>query len=279
MVSAGTLKAAAAVASPHAMPPRTKRTAVQAAVTPRAKATPAVPPSIRKSRLSARAAFAEEGIRQQRATGTDVDSSGEVAAAHLIAADPKFTPLVAEHGPISLGAIKRSPSAFAALLKAIVFQQLAGKVATSIHERALKAIKSDPPTPAAVLATSHADLRGAGLSDRKASYIVGLAEHFSDGRLSDELLQTASDEELVRALMAVKGIGPSTCDNFMIFQLCRPDVLPAANLCVQKGVNKFFGLGGDQKLSPAELECLSRAWSPYRSYASYYMWLHAKSAK
>lgn len=200
------------------------------------------------------------------------DATGKLAAAHLIAADARFKSVVAAHGSLVLGNVKSQPTAFAALLKTIVYQQLAGKAAATIHGRVVTAVKADPPTPVAVLATAYADLRGAGLSDRKATYIVDLATHFTDGRLTDALLKTASDEELVTVLTAVKGIGLWSCQIFMMFQLCRPDVLPTGDLGVQKGVSKFFGLGEKKKPSPAEMEELTRAWSPYRSYGSYYMW-------
>ena len=202
--------------------------------------------------------------------------AGEKAAAHLIAADKRFQSMIQTHGLLTLGAVKSQPTAFSALLKTIVYQQLASRAAATIHSRLITAVKADPPTPAAVLAAPLADLRGAGLSERKVSYIVDLASHFNDGRLSDELLQTASDDELLRALTAVKGIGPWSCHSFMIFQLCRPDVLPVNDHCVQKGMATFFGLDTMKRPTPALLEELSRLWSPYRSYASYYLWLDAK---
>ena len=200
------------------------------------------------------------------------DAVGRLAAAHLIAADARFEPIVASHGTLTLQSVKSQPTAFAALLKTIVYQQLAGKAAATIHGRVLEAVKADPPTPGAVLAASYASLRGAGLSDRKASYIVDLATHFEDGRLTDELLQSASDDELLAALTAVKGIGVWSCQIFMMFQLGRCDVLPTGDLGVQKGFAKFFGLGEKKKPSPVQMDDLSKAWSPYRSYGCYYMW-------
>ena len=139
-------------------------------------------------------------------------------------------------------------------------------------------MKQDPPTPKAVLATPCEDLRAAGLSERKASYILDLASHFSDGRLSDKLLQTATDEELFTSLTAVRGIGPWSCHSFMIFQLCRPDVLPTDDYCIQKAFQKFFGLTEKKKLSKSDMESLSSTWSPYRSYASLYLWRWMKTS-
>jgi len=237
-------------------------------------------PVTKRTRLPStkRVAAAASPVQKMRRGALAEKTTGALAAAHLIAADPRFAPVVAEHGPISLGSIKSQPSAFSALLKTIVYQQLAGNVGKAIHGRVLAAVKADPPTPDAVLMTPYADLKGAGLSDRKVSYIFDLATHFSDGRLSDELLQTASDEDLVAALTAVKGIGPWSCQSFMIFQLERPDVLPTGDPGVQKGAAKFFGLG-DKKPTPAEMARLTHDWSPFRSYGSYYMWQIAHSMK
>jgi len=197
---------------------------------------------------------------------------GSLAARHLISADPRFEAVVNAHGTLCLRrGGPESGSAFAALVKTICFQQLAGKAATTIHGRAIQAIGSDPPTPKAVLATPHATLRAAGLSDRKASYITDLATHFSEGRLSEEVLRTATDDELVEKLTAVRGIGVWTCHIFMMFRLGRPDVLPVGDLGVQKGFAKFFGLG-TRLPKPPEMEQLAQSWSPFRSYASAYMW-------
>jgi len=225
-------------------------------------------PIVKKSR--SRSPTAETVHRQSKKLGSSYDVEGEYAAAHLITSDERWEPIIKEHGTITLSSIKPESSAFAYLLKAIVFQQLASKAATTIHNRVLAAIESDPPTPAAVLATPLDALRSAGLSERKASYLLDLATHFADGRLNDDLLQSASDEELVRALTAVKGVGPATCESFLIFQLERPDVLPVGNLGVRKGYAKFYGL--EKMPTAAEMEELSEEWRPYRSYASYYLW-------
>jgi len=231
-----------------------------------------VTPIVKKMRSNS--PTAETSHRQAKAQAPRYTPEGEHAAAHLIAADERWAPLVMEHDVVALGSIKPEASAFAYLLKAIVFQQLASKAATTIHSRVLAVVDAENElTPAAVLATPLEHLRSAGLSERKASYILDLAAHFADGRLTDELLRTASDEELVSALTAVQGIGPATCDSFLIFQLERPDVLPVGNLGVRKGLAKFYGL--DKMPTPAEMEKLSEDWSPYRSYASYYLWKSA----
>jgi len=105
--------------------------------------------------------------KQGRSIRVPLPTFGSLAAAHLIGTDARFEALVAEHGTLNLGSIKSQPTPFAALVKTIVYQQLAGKVAATIHSRLKEAIKADPPTPAAVLATAHADLRAAGLASAR----------------------------------------------------------------------------------------------------------------
>ena len=234
--------------------PIAKRTSPMA--TPRAEATHAR--AKKAAPISAKQAASTPGTR---------------AAKHLAAADARFEPLIKAHGELELAGIKDEPTAFAYLLKAIVHQQLASKAAAKIHGRVLAALQAEPPTPAAVLAAPLASLRSAGLSERKASYIVDLATHFGDGRLGDDMLSKASDEELREALLRVKGIGPTTCESFLIFQLGRPDVLPTGNLAVRKGLAKF--LGSAEAPSADDMERLSRSWRPHRSFASYYLWKSA----
>ena len=201
-----------------------------------------MPQPSKKKRPAAADASKLSPIKKSR-TETSGKAIGKVAADHLIAADARFKAIVAAHGTLELVSVKSQPTAFASLLKTIVYQQLAGKAAATIHGRVITAVKADPPTPTAVLATPYAELRDAGLSDRKASYITDLATSFSEVRLTDALLKTASDEELVTALTAVKGIGLWSCQIFMMFQLGRTDVLPTGDLGVQKGFAQFFGLG------------------------------------
>lgn len=240
------------------------------------------------------------------AIGTAAEESfAAQAATHLKAVDPRFTALIAQHGLIEKipQGVVSAKDAFPNLLKTIVYQQLAGKAAATIHGRVLEAIGTHSPTPKAVLGTEYSRLRGAGLSDRKASYILDLANHFADGRLSEPLLESASDEEILSALTAVKGIGAWSCQMFMMFTLGRyvvhtrvlerttyfsarwpahmlsliharvssPDVLPTGDLGVQKGMAKFFGLGSKLP-KPAEMEALAENWKPFRSYGTAYMW-------
>jgi DNA-3-methyladenine glycosylase II len=159
---------------------------------------------------------------------------------------------------------------FDALVRSIVYQQLSGKAAATIHGRVLTLIGDGSGAPAKIVATSHEDLRKAGLSNQKASYVRNLAEHVLDGSLPVNSLHELTDEEIIAALTQVKGIGKWSAQMFLMFRLGRPDVLPDLDLGIQKGIQKAYRL---RKL-PTPKQVLSRGakWAPYRTIASWYMW-------
>eukprot|EP00877_Chromochloris_zofingiensis_P011900 jgi/Chrzof1/6964/Cz02g05210.t1 len=207
----------------------------------------------------------------------------EHAVKVLSQADPKLAPLIAEHGPPSR-MIAKSGMSFRSLAKSILYQQLAGKAAACIYARFLttcgidssssgtsgEAVGDEQLLPQHVLKTHASMLRACGLSERKASYVLELAQHFHDGKLSDEVLAGLNDDELQTALTAVRGIGPWTVDMFAMFHLGRPDVLPVGDLGVRKGMQVLYGL--KSLPSPAEMQRISECWRPFRSVGCYYMW-------
>jgi DNA-3-methyladenine glycosylase II len=183
--------------------------------------------------------------------------------------DRRMAALAGRHGPPTL---VRTTNAFASLSRAIVYQQLAGAAAATIHGRfvALFGARRGYPTPAEVRAMPLRRLRGAGLSKQKASYLLDLAAHFDDGRVTARRLARMTDDEIVAALVPIKGIGRWTVDMFLLFGLNRPDVLPTGDLGVQHGMRVFFGLDAPPK--PAAMVELAEAWRPFRSVGSWYMW-------
>lgn len=181
--------------------------------------------------------------------------------------------LVDRHGPPVMRR-KRStlPAAaghFEALAESILYQQLAGKAAASIHRRFVEAV-GGAVTPEAVLATSEADLRGAGLSGSKEAAIRGLALAVDEGRLPLARIARMPDDEVVRLLSAQRGIGPWTAEMFLIFRLGRLDVWPVTDYGVQKGYARAYGLGDLPK--PKVLLELGEPFRPYRSVAAWYCW-------
>ncbi|KAG0169484.1 hypothetical protein DFQ28_010117 [Apophysomyces sp. BC1034] len=128
--------------------------------------------------------------------------------------------------------------------------------------------------PDDVLAKTSDELRSAGLSARKVSYIQDLAQKFADKVIVPEKLDAMSDQDISKLLCSVKGIGQWTVDMFLMFNLCHPDVLPVTDLGIRKGMAVHFGLSAKKNALPLpeEMRKLSEVWQPYRTVASWYMW-------
>lgn len=191
------------------------------------------------------------------------------AIAHLRKVDPVMAGVIDAVGPCKLTP-RTEWTHFDALVRSIVYQQLSGQAAATIHGRVLALIGDGSETPTKISATSHEAFRAAGLSNAKARYVRNLAEHVLDGSLPVETLHELSDEEIIAALTQVKGIGKWSAQMFLMFRLGRPDVLPELDLGVQKGIQKAYRL---RKLpTPAQVLRRGARWAPYRTVASWYMW-------
>jgi DNA-3-methyladenine glycosylase II len=195
------------------------------------------------------------------------------AAARILAdRDPVISRLLADAGPPRF----RRPrdSHFAALVRAIVYQQLAGAAAAAIHGRLVAALNDDVE-PEALLALSDQSLRAAGLSANKTASLRDLATKVLDGTivLSPRRLARQDDDEVVARLSAVRGIGPWTAQMFLMFQLRRLDVWPTGDFGVRRG----YGLAWHVPMPSArELEPLGDPYRPYRSVAAWYCWRAAE---
>jgi DNA-3-methyladenine glycosylase II len=189
------------------------------------------------------------------------------AAAEVARRDPALGRLVDLLGPPAI----RPPleGYFAALVRAIAFQQLAGRAAAAIHGRFL-ANFVEALTPEAVLALPEELFRSAGLSAAKTASIRDLAAKTVDGTVPLEGLEAYSDDEIVERLSKVRGIGPWTAEMFLIFQLRRPDVWPVDDFGVRKGYAIAHELSTLPK--PKELAALGELYRPYRSIAAWYCW-------
>ncbi len=194
-------------------------------------------------------------------------------AAELLAGqDTVLRRLVAEAGPPDV----RPPaeSHFAALLRAIVYQQLAGAAAAAIHGRLIAALGGTADA-GRLLALSPETLRSVGLSARKAASLRDLAAKVLDGTvvLSQSGLRAESDAEVVERLTAVLGIGRWTAEMFLLFQLRRLDVWPTGDLGVRKGYGLAWGI---PMPTAKQLEPLGDPFRPYRSVAAWYCWRAAE---
>jgi DNA-3-methyladenine glycosylase II len=195
----------------------------------------------------------------------------KVARAHLARRDRTLARVMREIGPCELEiAARQSP--YEAIFKSVVYQQLNGNAAASIHARVLKLFGSRRcPRPARVAETSVDQLRTAGLSRSKAEALRDLARHALDGEVpTRSKVEKLSDEEIVEKLTAIRGVGRWTVEMFLIFTLGRPDVLPLGDYGIKKGFARSFGRRILPK--PKELAEHGERWRPYRSVASWYLW-------
>ena len=175
--------------------------------------------------------------------------------------------LVARFGEIKLPKPKTTP--FEALVRSIVFQQLAGAAARTIHGRMVDAL-GGVVTPERILSTPDEPLRGAGLSGNKLASIRDLAVKVDEGSVDLAHVSTLPDDELIAQLSSVRGIGRWTAEMFLLFHLRRLDVWPTGDLGVRKGFGVAWGLPAMP--SPKELEILGDPFRPYRSVVACYCW-------
>ena len=206
-----------------------------------------------------------------------VASEGDAVAA-LRLSDPVLRAVIDSIGTDGLEDFRSGlPSdSYATLIRAIAGQQLSNSAAVAIYNKLLGRYGGRPPTPAELLADDPDEMRvAAGLSHAKVRYLRSLAEHVLDGSLELDRLDELPDEEVIAALVAVKGIGLWSAQMFLIVHLHRPDVLPVGDLGIRKAVMNLYGLPALPR--PAELNGIGEPWRPYRTLACLYLWrsLHA----
>jgi DNA-3-methyladenine glycosylase II len=184
--------------------------------------------------------------------------------------DPVLGAIIRHHGACGLGAARDRFDHFSMLVRAIVFQQLSTKAATTIHNRLLEGLPGGKATAACLGAVSEEQFRTAGISRQKAAYLRDLCERVSSGDLPLDALDAMADDEVIEALTRVKGIGRWTAEMFLIFRLQRPDVLPVGDLGIVNAIQKAYRLR--KKPTPEKMRKLGEAWRPYRSVATWYLW-------
>ena len=179
--------------------------------------------------------------------------------------DPVMAAVIARHPRVHL---EPRGDAFQTLARAIVGQQISVKAAQSVWNRVVAAVPAIAPQ--ALLAIERPKLRACGLSDRKVEYITDLARHFADGTIHFARWPEMSDEDVVADLVQVRGIGRWTAEMFLIFNLLRPDVLPLDDLGLQRAVSLAYRKG--RPIRPGGIRRIARAWEPWRSVATWYLW-------
>ena len=185
---------------------------------------------------------------------------------HLKLADPVLATIIEQVGPYKMS---YDEPAFASLAEAIVYQQLHGKAAATIFKR-LTDLTGLPLTPQGILRLSEEQMRSAGLSKQKLSYLRDLAAKAHSGEVNFAALPDLPDAEVIKELTKIKGIGVWTAHMFLMFSLRRPNVLPTGDLGIQMAVRKHYR---KRKLpKPAQMEKIAKPWEHYRSVACWYLW-------
>jgi DNA-3-methyladenine glycosylase II len=205
---------------------------------------------------------------KQAATGVTPDYWDE-ACKHLARRDRVMKKLIPQFGEARL---QSRGDAFTTLARSIVGQQISVKAAQSVWDRfiALLGAPSTRVAPAMVEALAATALREAGLSLRKAEYLLDLAHQFSSGSVHVQQWRQMDDEAIIEELVAIRGIGRWTAEMFLIFHLMRPNVLPLDDLGLLKGISLSYFSG--EPVSRAEAREVGDAWAPYRSVATWYIW-------
>lgn len=183
---------------------------------------------------------------------------------------PQMAELIREKGPFRLS-VNGGNDLFTSLASSIAYQQLSGKAAATIYGRFEALFENNRPVAAETVNLSIQTLRSVGLSNNKALAILDLAEHACSGSLpSARKMASLDDEAIIKSLCRVRGIGPWTVQMHLISSLGRPDVMPATDLGIQKGVQLTYKLPSLPK--PDQVLETTRHLSPYRSVASWYFW-------
>src|SRR5437868_14330380 len=188
------------------------------------------------------------------------------AVLHLKKCDPVLRAIIKRVGPFRM---EYGVPEFSSLAEAIVYQQLNGKAAVTIFNR-FAALAGQPLTPAGILKLSDEQMRSVGLSKQKSSYLKDMAERAARGELDFTRLPKMSDDEVIKHLTQVKGVGVWTAHMFLMFTLRRPNVLPTGDFGVQMAIKKHYK---KRKLpKPEQMEKIAKPWEPYRSIACWYLW-------
>ena len=189
------------------------------------------------------------------------------ACAQLAAADPAMAALCARYkgeGLVGQG------DPFLTLARAIVAQQISVRAADSIWARLEACVET--VSPPHVAARSEEDLRGAGLTRRKAGYLRDIALGFVEGRIDPEGWRAADDEAAIADLLTLRGVGRWTAEMVLIFHLQRPDVLPLGDIGVRRAVARLYGDGGATTMGADAVEAHARPWRPWRTVAVWHLW-------
>lgn len=194
----------------------------------------------------------------------------EASIDFLKSACPQMAGVIRDKGAFQLK-VSRNRDLFTSLAGSITYQQLSGKAAATIYGRFEALFEDHTPSAAVAVNMPVQTLRSVGLSNSKALSIIDLAEHVCSGSLPDRRkMANLDDAAVIESLCRVRGIGPWTAQMHLIFALGRPDIMPATDLGIQKGVQYTYSLPELPK--PDQVIEVTGHLAPYRSVASWYFW-------
>jgi DNA-3-methyladenine glycosylase II len=193
----------------------------------------------------------------------------KIAENQLAKNDSKLAVVIKKYSPCDL---TRHSDHYGELVSSIVGQQLSTKAGSTIWRRVLDVFGGQMPTPEQLIKVDTEKLRACGVSYAKVGYMKDLAAHIIDGRLDMAHISTLPNEEILRELTAVKGIGNWSAHMFMIFSLGRLDILPVGDLGVRKGAMQLYNLKELPDAKTLEKLAAKNNWNPYESVAAWYLW-------
>lgn len=192
---------------------------------------------------------------------------GKAETDYLCQCDPKLAQLIARYGHIER---QLHDDIFTAIVNSIVSQQISGKAAQTVWNRLVEAVGT--VTPQSIDSLGQEALAALGMSGRKAGYIHAAAQAVLTGALDLQALTTLPDEQIIKALCALPGIGQWTAEMLLIFSLRRPDVLSFGDFAIRKGLCLLYG---HETLTKTEFARYQQRFSPYGTVASFYLWAYA----
>lgn len=184
--------------------------------------------------------------------------------------DPLLSPLIKQQGTFTL-TVRKDLCFY--LCNSIMSQQLSTKVADVFQQRFLQLYNGKTPTSKAILATPFETLRSIGLSNAKANYVHNVARFDLESGMAFKDLNKMENDEIIRYLTQIKGVGKWTVEMLLMFALGREDVFPADDLGIQQAMKKLYTIKHrDKKLVIKKMNTIAAGWSPYRSYACLHLW-------
>lgn len=198
-----------------------------------------------------------------------MDKSEVKKAKAKLSKDPIMKKVVKEYVFLEL---PKSKTVFHELVKSIVFQQISWKAAENIHGRFLKLMGRENFSAKALMAKSHEELRSVGFSNQKVNYVKNIATTFLEKKYKDKDWDEKTDEDILKDLTEIKGVGEWTVQMILLFQLERPDIFPVKDLGVQIAMKGLYDIKSEKKQLLKDMAEIAESWQPHRSIASRYLW-------